>query len=189
LIGYQQITDEALAQIREELKKFGAVEKNLNHNNQKILGYDHDFPALMEITLELLALSILFDAIPKAPAFTPEIANLNHAQMRIESDEARVYFSEVRRRLSSTQWRSDINSIISDAAILGEQELRQIPAEARPNIDPLDLRYYMIARKTCDQINSFVEYERKEAATKYISHLDRLRQRILDRKQIDQNWQ
>jgi hypothetical protein len=119
-IVYQHRTDEALAQIREGLKKFEAVEKNLTRNNQKILGYDQDLPATMEILLESLALSTLFNTIPELPLFTPEIADLTPEKMREESDAARAYQLEAKRVLSNTQWRNDINSIVADSVVLGE---------------------------------------------------------------------
>ena len=189
VIGYQHMTDEALEQIREGLKKFEGVEKNLIRNNQRILGYDQDIPAFMEIVLELLALSILFDAIPTIPLFTRDISDLTHEEMRLESENARAYQTEVKKALSSTQWGSTIRSIMTDAVVLGEEDLRKIPDEGRPNIDPLDLRYYMIARRTCEEIDAFIQSERKESTSKYISYLDRLRQRLWDRKQVDKSWQ
>ena len=92
-----QITSKALDQIREDLNKLGPLEKNLIRNNQRIAGYDHDLPAVMEIMLEMLALSILFDGIGQMPPFTEDIATLSTDVMKVESAGAQSYQKSVRQ--------------------------------------------------------------------------------------------
>ncbi|MBR0868388.1 hypothetical protein ACVIWV_009949 [Bradyrhizobium diazoefficiens] len=187
LTGFMHISKRSFDNIFEDLKKITEIERNVQRNNIKIVGYDSDLPATMEILMETLGLSILFDALPEPPSFEPDIADLNHRLMQEETAKAFEYQTETKRILSSTQWRADIASIISDSVLLGEDELRRIPEEGRPNIDPLDLRHYMIVRKTSEQIAAFVQSERKEAASRYVGYLERIRQRYWDRRQIDRN--
>ena len=70
--------------------------------------------------------------------------------------------------------------------LLGEAELREIPKERLPNINPLDLRLYMIGRKTCQQIDAFIQAHRQDAVSRYTEYLGRLRQ-VSDRKLIDKH--
>jgi hypothetical protein len=185
LQGFMHVTRESLDQIREEVEKIGDLKKNLTRNNQKIAGFDQDLPVVTEILLESLALSTLFNALPAMPAFTGDIGTLTHVTMKEQMAAARAYQQEVKRVLSETQWGREVPVIMQDAQMLGEEELRQIGEDDRPDIDPLDLRYYMIARKTCQEIEDFIRSERREAATKYIGHLTRLRQRYLERREAD----
>ncbi|MGY4405281.1 hypothetical protein [Bradyrhizobium sp. USDA 3315] len=177
-------TEKALGELRDGVSKIAAIERNLIRNNQKLLGNDRDLPATMETLMESLALSILFNAVPPVPAFS-DIDDLDRATMKAESEKAIAYRNEVRNVLSNTQWRSEVNAILADANIMGEEDLRNIPEDRRPNIDALDLRHYMIARNACLRLNALINSERSEAASKYISHLERLRQKFWERQQID----
>jgi hypothetical protein len=177
----------ALDEIREEVKKIGGLEKNLIRNNQKISGYERDIPAMMEIMMEHLALSILFNAMPSLPSFTPKIIDLNAASMAIERKEADRYCDEIRNILGNTQWGRDVRSIIASAEGHGEHALRNIPQNERPDIDTLDLRLYVIAKTRSEMLTWFIQAQRKEAASKYINYLDFIRRKREDRRILDGN--
>ena len=185
LIGDMQ--RKALDEIREEVKKIGGLEKNIIRNNQKILGYERDIPAMMEIMMEHLALSTLFNAMPSLPSFTPEIIDLNATSMAVERKDADRYCDEIRNILGNTQWGMDVRSIIASAEGHGEHALRNIPQNQRPDIDTLDLRLYVIAKTRSEMLTWFIQAQRKEAASKYINYLDFIRRRREDRKILDGN--
>lgn len=162
--------------------KITGLENNTIRNNQRILGYDRDFPLLMQTVLEQLALSLL-SCIQEHPRFSQTLLELNPELAEAERKSAEDYCSEVNRILGSTQWGIYIRSIIGNSEGLGEHKLRSIPNDERPqNIDPLDLRRYMIAKVKCENLWAFVQSQRHEAADRYLSHLNFLKQRQHERE-------
>jgi hypothetical protein len=184
LSTYMGDIEKTIRQIQETL---GQTNKNLMSNNQRIVGYDRDIPVMMEIMMEHLALSILFNALPALPSFTPDITDLDATKMVVERKSAETYSGEVRSVLGDTQWGMHVRSIIASAEGDGEHVLRNIPEHERPAIDTLDLRLYIIARTRCFMLHAFIQAQRREAASKYVGHLDFMRRRREERRILDGN--
>ena len=140
----------------------------------------------METVIEHLALSLL-STIPEPPKFAA-FKQLTFDQMKEESTVADNYADDVRRLLNDTQWGMDVRSIIAGAPGAGEEALREIPhSERPPDIDPLDLRRYMIAKTLCQRLWIFVRVQRIEGRDKYRNYLSFLKQRSQDRRTANSN--
>src|SRR5262249_48460521 len=152
------------------------MEQDIIRNNGKIHNLEAQQARLTSITVETLALSILFNSMPPFPKFNDDIGIADADTLKQEKGGADRYFSSVRRALENTQWGMSLRAIDHEAEIEGERIVREIPPNERPaNVDPLELRHYFIARVKCERAAIFIAHERLDALTKYQTYLSLLR--------------
>jgi hypothetical protein len=166
--------------------KIGGVEANLTKNNGRLHEIGQESPVVFEIIMEVLAHSLLFNAIPAEPELIP-VSDLTPENIERQRTIASDYFEAVRQALSGTQWDYNLRGILQHGSDAADHFVRVIPRDERPaGIDPLDLRQYAIFRIRCEGAGAFVRGARAEARQKYRHWLSLIKQLSEARKSRSQ---
>jgi hypothetical protein len=183
LSAFMQMTKKSLDQTREDLAKIPEMHINLIRNNQKLIQYEAEIPAIARALQDQLATVLVLNAVPPYPTLTEHLIDLTPDSMRSEEQMMEQFLADVVRLFADSRWTNDIRDISANADALGEHALRSTPSETRPQqIDALDLRRYMIGRAKCHQLESFFDDQRKKAIEAGVVHLAAMDRLLEQRK-------